>query len=628
MAMRTEHPFLPAVAALALGISLSLVSAPAFAAEPEAAAPTPRFVPEDCPPSKDEDLRQRPRRRPGAPGSDCVPVSDPEGTPVVPDPASEALRVPRRFSDIPRPGVAEFDDQIPVPDRWRIVDALYEERWYDPYNRNVLKGDKPVHGEDWFFALTAISDTVYESREVPTPVGGQSTGGPDQNDIFGRPQQWLGIQTLLVELVYLKGSTVFKPPDYEFRLTPAFNVNYVDVEEILALHADPARGTTRRDQHVGLQAAFFDYHIRNVSDRYDFDSFRIGIQPFNADFRGFLFQDSQLGARLFGTRDNNIFQYNLALFRRLEKDTNSGLNDVGVRPRRDDVLAANLYWQDLFKLGLQSQFTLVHNRNREDRDFYFDNNRFIARPASIGTERPRRYDVTYLGYSADGHIDRLNLSATAYYAWGKEKNAVFVDQPSDIRAYFFATEASMDFSWIRARASFLFASGDRDPFDDRSTGFDAIFENPVFAGADTSYWIRQPVPLIGGGRVALSGRNGILNSLRSSKEQGQSNFTNPGTVLLGLGADFDLLPELRLSFNANELAFHRTEVLEVARQQANIDRRIGTDVSASLIWRPFMSQNIVLRLSYATLFPGQGYRDLFPDQGRPHSLLANVVLTY
>src|SRR5690606_8761687 len=134
-----------------------------------------------------------------------------------------------------------------------------------------------------------------------------------------RPHQWLGIQTLLVELVYLKGSTVFKPPDYEFRLTPAFNVNYVDVEEILALHADPARGTTRRDQHVGLQAAFFDYHIRNVSDRYDFDSFRIGIQPFNADFRGFLFQDSQLGARLFGTRDNNIFQYNLALFRRLEK---------------------------------------------------------------------------------------------------------------------------------------------------------------------------------------------------------------------------------------------------------------------------------------------------------------------
>ena len=74
-------------------------------------------------------------------------------------------------------------------------------------------------------------------------------------------------------------------------------------------------------------------------------------------------------------------------------------------------------------------------------------------------------------------------------------------------------------------------------------GFDAIFENPIFAGADTSYWIRQTIPFAGGGRaVSLNGRNGILNSLRSSKEQGQSNFDNPGTMLLGAGADFDLTP--------------------------------------------------------------------------------------
>ena len=71
------------------------------------------------------------------------------------------------------------------------------------------------------------------------------------------------------------------------------------------------------------------------SDRYDFDSVRVGIQPFQADFRGFLFNDNQLGIRLFGNRDNNRFQYNLAAFWRLEKDTNSGLNDVDQRPRDD-----------------------------------------------------------------------------------------------------------------------------------------------------------------------------------------------------------------------------------------------------------------------------------------------------
>jgi len=624
---------LVAVGVFTLGLALPLAAestAPAAAAAPaESTAPTaaPAKV-GSCPPSKDEDLRQRQHHRPGTVGQDCVPTTDPDGAPVVPAADSAALRVARRYSAIPRPGVAEFDDPIAVPDRWRIVDALYEERWYDPYNRNLLKGDKPIHGDDWFFSVSAIADSVYESRRVPTPVGGPSTGDPGANDVFGDPGQDVLAQTVAVELVYLKGSTVFQPPDYEFRLTPAFNINYANVGELQALNVDPRTGTTRTDQHFGLQAAFFDYHLRNVSDNFDFDSFRIGIQPFNADFRGFLFQDSQLGARVFGTRHNNVFQYNLALFRRLEKDTNSGLNDVFVKPRRDDVLIANVYWQDLFKLGLQSQFTVAYNRNREDRDFYFDHNGFLARPAALGSERPRRYDVTYIGSSLDGHIDRVNLSATVYYALGREHDGVFSGAPSSIRAGFAAVEAGIDFDWIRSRVSLLYASGDADPYDHKATGFDAIFENPQFAGADTSYWIRQAVPLIGGGRVALSGRNGVLNSLRSSKEQGQSNFTNPGTLLLGVGADFDLAPQWRLSVNANQLAFENTAVLEAARNQANIHRNLGLDVSAAVIWRPLMTQNLVLRLSWATLIPGRGYDDLFPDQGQPHSLLANVILTY
>src|SRR5512145_770679 len=112
----------------------------------------------------------------------------------------------------------------------------------------------------------------------------------------------------------------------------------------------------------------------------------------------------------------------------------------------------------------------------------------------------------------------------------------------------------MDFDWIRPRISVLYGSGDDDPFDDRATGFDAIFENPQFAGADTSYWIRQQVPLIGGGGVGLSSRNGVLASLRTSKEQGQSNFNNPGIILAGGGFDIDVTPEVRLTSNVNHLS--------------------------------------------------------------------------
>src|SRR5207245_1081185 len=112
------------------------------------------------------------------------------------------------------------------------------------------------------------------------------------------------------------------------------------------LQIDPRDGRRRADGYLGVQELFVDYHLRNVSDRYDFDSIRFGIQPISLDFRGFLFQDNQLALRLFGNRDNNRWQYNLGWIRRLEKNTNSGLNAVDRRLRVDDTYFANLYRQD------------------------------------------------------------------------------------------------------------------------------------------------------------------------------------------------------------------------------------------------------------------------------------------
>src|SRR5271168_1114783 len=70
-------------------------------------------------------------------------------------------------------------DQIPVPDRWRLIDELEGTpiaNWYDPYNQNSLKADRPIEGyQDWFFNLSAISDTVVEPRAFPLPTGIQTT---------------------------------------------------------------------------------------------------------------------------------------------------------------------------------------------------------------------------------------------------------------------------------------------------------------------------------------------------------------------------------------------------------------------------------------------------------------------
>lgn len=556
------------------------------------------------------------RRRPGQP----PPVPEEEFPTIDPS----AVAPPS--ANMPR-------ESIPVPDRWRLIDSFgVTEKWWDPYNQNTLKADRPMF-DDWFINIALISDTILEPRRLPTPVGIQTTDRAGSVDVFGDVNQFLFNQNLITSVSLIKGDTVFRPPDIELRLTPVFNFNYTAVEERRILNIDPNRGTTRTDGHVALQEAFLDYHIRNVSDRFDFDSIRIGIQPIQADFRGFLFQDQQLGVRLFGTRNNNIFQYNLAYFRRLEKDTNSGLNDVSEQLREDDVYLANLYWQDFPVRGFVSQVTAVHNRNRENDEFFFNNNGFLERPASLGDERPRKYHVTYLGYNGDGHFGRLNLTASFYYAFGKDSPNQFRGdgKTSDIRAFFAALEPSIDFSWFRLRGSLLYASGDSNPFDNTEGGFDAIFENPQFAGADTSFFIRQAVPLIGGGGVALSGRNAILPSLRSSKEQGQSNFNNPGLRLIGVGADIDVTPELRLSANVNYLEFDDTSSLEFLRNQGNIDRSIGWDLSAAAIYRPFFTQNVILRASGAVLVPGDGFDQLFRtgrDQDLFYSVLVNLILAF
>ena len=561
-----------------------------------------------------EYAEERRRRRPGEPA--------PEGSACDGDGLQPAVWRP----------LPEF---AAIPDRWRIVSTLgYPERLWDPYNgNNVLKGDRPAFGEDWFISLVAISDSTLEGRSVPTPVAIATSPERGEIDVLGDPGQSMFIQNLITEFVLYKGNTVFKPPDYEFRFLPVFNFTRLAVNELGIVKVDPTSGDTRTEGFVGIQGLFFDKHLRNVSERYDFDSIRIGIQPITADFRGFLFQDSPIGVRLFGTRDNNLWQYNIGWFRRIEKDTNSGLNDITENSlseaiRDDDVLLFNVYRQDFPFLGFISQVALVHNRNRESDADFIDDNGFLTRPAALGIQKNREYDVTYVGYNGDGHIGRWKLSVSAYYAFGDETPATFVDRKSDISAGFVAAELSRDFDWIRLRATGLYGTGDDDPFDNKSTGFDAIFENPLIAGADTSLWIRQAIPLIGGGRVTLSGQNGVLNSLRPNKLQGQSSFTNPGVALIGLGADLDVTPQLRVSLNANQLFFADTAVLEAARNQGNIHRRIGADLSMSITYRPFTSQNVVLRLNGAILVAQRGYKDLFGNDDSPYSVFANLILAY
>src|SRR5262249_8700423 len=192
-----------------------------------------------------------------------------------------------------------------------------------------------------------------------------------------------------------------------------------------------------------------------------------------------------------------------------------------------------------------------------------------------------------------------------------------------------AVELSYDRDWIRFRTSFFWASGDENPRNRHATGFDAIFDNPNFAGGEFSYWQRQAIRLFG---VNLTSRESLLPDLKSSKIEGQSNFVNPGLYLANAGVDFDITPKIRLVTNANFLWFDSTQTLQVFTFTNNIANFIGVDLSLGVEYRPLLSNNIILTMGVATLIPGQGFHNLYDNlTSRVNAQVAaffDLALTY
>src|SRR6185369_8968533 len=108
--------------------------------------------------------------------------------------------------------------------------------------------------------------------------------------------------------------------------------------------ATPEEGKKRRRTDIALQEAFGELKLADIGPNYDFVSVRGGIQPFTSDFRGFLFRDVNLGARVFGTWGRSRNQWNVVAFDQLEKETNSELNLLQLRDQQ--VFIANYYRQD------------------------------------------------------------------------------------------------------------------------------------------------------------------------------------------------------------------------------------------------------------------------------------------
>ncbi len=513
------------------------------------------------------------------------------------------------------------DHFIPIEDRWRIGTPTWDRygkghppvddypfvqgAWWDPYNQNVLKGDYPIAGQDVFMRLGFRTMNLVEYRQTPIPTTPtEATQNPGEFEFFGNPNQFLFAQYNSASIDLFKGDSVFRPFDWRFKVNVIFNQNYLKVYELGVVSPDVTDGTNRHRTFWSLEEWFYESKIADTSPNYDFVSVRAGSQFFSSDFRGFIFADTNRAVRLFGNRLSNQDQYNVIWFDQTEKDTNSFLNTLD--DRHQNTLIANYYRNDFVFPGYNTQVSFHYNRDQASTKF--DNNGFLVRPDPVGVYAPHQVDAYYLGWSGNGHINRYNVSHAAYYVTGNDELNPLAGQAQDIHAFMGALELSYDRDWARFRCSYFYASGDSDPNDTQANGFDAIFDNPNFAGGEFSYWNRQQIKLFG---VNLVQRQSLIPNLRSSKFQGQTNFVNPGIQLVNFGFDADLTTKFKWINNANYLWFNQTESLEVYTFQEKVRNEIGLDLSSGVEYRPLLNNNILIVGGISGLLVGNGFRDLY-----------------
>ena len=490
----------------------------------------------------------------------------------------------------------------------------------DPYRQNVLKGDFPIIGEDIFLRLTLTEKFVIEGRDVPTPRG-ITAPGEFNSGFFGDGEQFFFTSKTALSIDLFKGQEAFKPVDWRVRITPVVDFTSLHLNELGAVNINIADGKDRTTGDIALQEALLEVHLFDLNDRYDFISSEVGIFPFRSDFRGFIFDDINLGLRLFGTADENKWQYNFVMFNMLEKDTNSELNTFDERDQ--EVIIVNVYRQDFIVLGYTLNLSFHYNHDKPST--HFNVNDFLVRPAPIGSIGEKEIHAYYLGWAGEGHFGRFNITHAYYQVYGTESFNSIAAEQTDINAQFAALEVSYDFDWLRVRLFGMYASGDNDARDDEAGGFDAILDAPNFAGGEFSFFNRQEIRLLS---TSLTPRLSFLPDLTTSKLEGQSNFVNPGLFLMGGAIDVEITPKWRAQLGASYLRFADTDSLEVYLELEDVAQELGTEIFFGTQYRPLLTNNILINVGASVFFPGDGFEKIYQTSETLYSVFLDVTLTY
>ena len=487
-----------------------------------------------------------------------------------------------------KPAPASVLDIEPALNRWRLMEPLgVGERarnpLYDPYNPNVLKGDYPLVGEKVFFATTAVLDAFGDFKtNLDFTRRIRNVPFDEHNDVG----QLTG--TLAVEVFH--GDTVFAPKDWAVRATPIVRWRCGDRNAI-------SQGC---GEDVRILEVFGEAKLFEVGRNFDATSARLGLQIFNSDFQGFIYNDVQPGGRLFSELSRNQFKLNIAGFDRLNKEKLSGLNEF--KRREHAVAVASLEWDDFVMPGFNVLPNIV---------------------VSIDDKLNRTLEAYYVGIATNGRLGRFNVNSAVYYVFGQTADNTPDRRSQDISAGMVFAQVAYPIQFAAPRLAVAWATGDRDPNDKHATGFDSVFDNVAFGGGQFSYLFGEKIQL---GNTTLLRGNSIFPSLRGANATSQ--FVNPGILAVNPGLDVAVTPKMLFEVNFNYARFDDTASLTRLAGSRSVANDIGYEPNAGLTYRPFLNEQVILFAGGAVLFPGQGLRDLFGTDKTVYKAILRMVLVF
>jgi hypothetical protein len=175
---------------------------------------------------------------PGAPGTPMTQTIPSTPYPGLRVPSPEGIAAEARSE--PQPDVsANF---APALDRWDVSMPEWERyerqpntpyvrgHWYDPFNRNKIKGDYPIFGQRWFLDFTGRSETGVDAGRLPLPSGLDAVNAGSAG-FFGRGEQSFASENLRLSFDLFRGDTSFRPVDFRVRFTPEINLNFLQARE-------------------------------------------------------------------------------------------------------------------------------------------------------------------------------------------------------------------------------------------------------------------------------------------------------------------------------------------------------------------------------------------------------------